>query len=185
MLVKIDKKKIKNRNFRQKSKFYQKLKIYQNFSTLNAVGQDKSIHIVELRDMSVSQKITPRMSAKLVGSTVNCAYFNPMNRSLLVAAIGLGIFQSNLEEVPIMKNSTMTMARTHEGVVSGVLYNNLFKQVRVAKLRKPRKLLYSEEKYTKSQYAKSQDLESFINCFFFRNFVEQTMFFENHTICYN
>jgi WD40 repeat protein len=34
-----------------------------------------------------------------------------------------------MEEVPIMKNSTMTMARTHEGVVSETLYNPLFHQV--------------------------------------------------------
>ena len=79
--------------------------------------------------MSVSQKITPRSSAALAGSTIYCAYFNSMNRSLLVGAMGLGIFQSTLEEVPIMKNSTMTMARTHEGVVSETLYNGLFNQV--------------------------------------------------------
>ena len=105
------------------------ISIMQQSGQVITIGQDKSIHIVELRDMSVSQKITPRASARLVGTTVNCAYFNSVNRSLLVAAIGVGIFQSNLDEVPIMKHSTMTMARTHEGVVSETLYNELFNQV--------------------------------------------------------
>ena len=46
-----------------------------------------------------------------------------------MAAIGLGIFQSNMEEVKVSKNSMVTIAKTHDGIVSATLYNGLFNQV--------------------------------------------------------